>query len=71
MFETPYMRKILNFLEKIWSGHEGDFLWEPTRAESEINKKLSEELRRCKNAEYSNIYYVCGPADEWISTYKF
>ena len=71
MFTTPYMSKILRFLKKIWEGHEDDFLWEPSGAAAEINRDLTYELARCRDLEYSGKHYTTGPADEWISNFKF
>lgn len=66
MFITPYMRKILNSLSRIWEGHEDDFFWEPSGALADLNRRLSAELRKCQSDwNYANENYLTGPADEW------
>ena len=67
MFITPYMRKIERVLSRIWYGHEDDIFWEPEGVIGELAHKLSAELVKCHDPEYSNSVYVTGPADEWVA----
>lgn len=66
MFISPYMRKIIDCLEKITPVFDNYFLDETGDPKAEIIQKLADELKRCKEPEYYNLHYTSGPADEWI-----
>lgn len=70
MFISPYMRKILECILKIWKGHKKDFFWEPYGRLGEYNKRLNEELHNCRDAGYYNDHYATGPADDIIAEFK-
>lgn len=66
MFTSPYMRKIIDCLEKITPVFDNYFLDETGDPKAEIREKLVEELRRCKDQEYYNAHYISGPVDYLI-----
>lgn len=66
MFTSPYMRKIIDYLEKTANVCDNYFFDKTGDKKAEIREKLVEELRRCKDPEYYNAHYISGPVDYLI-----